>query len=99
MTCYAKLLYYYCRRVTAALVRCIERPGVSSVRSGLLCSAATALYTGCCETLLKAAAATTSAGTGIAAVTDSGITSTVHMPAAAKAALVAALQAVHRALR
>jgi hypothetical protein len=80
-------------------VRCIERPGVSSVRSGLLCSAATALYLGCCETLLKAAATTASASTGVAAGTVSGNKSTEQMPAAAKSALVAALQAVHRALR
>jgi hypothetical protein len=69
------------------------------VRSGLLCSAATALYTGCCETLLKAAAATTAIAGTTAAGTVSGETSSVQMPAAAKAVLVAALQAVHRALR
>jgi hypothetical protein len=93
MLCLAKLLHSACRRVTAALLRCIERLGVSSVRSGLLCSAATALYTGCCETLLKAAAATTRAGS----VHEKD--SNVQMPAVGKAALVAALQAVHRALR
>jgi hypothetical protein len=49
--------------------------------------------------LLKAAATTTSASTGFTAGTVSGNTSVVQMPAAAKTALVAALQAVHRALR